>query len=157
MGPMFGDTLSGQFGASVTTESTMFGGAPAQACEAPAQLQPVTGSMFSSVTGRSSRGSVSLGQHKLSSLIMGEEDGKAEQTTKQLPCVTLTLAQNADGSFPVTEKVTGIMNLELIELLDHGKPLDPRAWMTLVCIAFLMTDDILREGEGHLGAGCNKS
>ena len=70
---------------------------------------------------------------------MGEEDGKAEQPTKQLPCVTLTLAQNADGSFPVTEKVTRIMNLELIELLDHGKPLDPRAWMTLVCIAFLKT------------------
>ena len=31
------------------------------------------------------------------------------------------------------------MNLELIELLDHGKQLDPRAWMTLVCIAFLKT------------------
>ena len=78
MGPMFGDPLSGQFGASVATESTMFGCAPAQACEAQDQLQSATGSMFSGVTGRSSRGSVSLGQHKLSSLIMGEEDGKAE-------------------------------------------------------------------------------
>ena len=55
------------------------------------------------------------------------------------PCVKLTLAQNANGSFPVTEDVTRIMNLDLAKTLDHGKPLDPRAWVTLICIAYLKT------------------
>ena len=54
-------------------------------------------------------------------------------------CVKLTLAQNANGSFPVTEDVTRILNLDLAKTLDHGKPLDPRAWVTLVCIAYLKT------------------
>ena len=51
----------------------------------------------------------------------------------------LTMTQNANGSFPVSDDVTKIMNLDLAELLSHGKPLDPRAWMTLVCTAFLKT------------------
>ena len=51
----------------------------------------------------------------------------------------LTLTQNANGSFPVTEDVTGIISLDLAKTLDHGKPLDPRAWVTLVCIAYLKT------------------
>ena len=51
----------------------------------------------------------------------------------------MSLAQNANGSFPVTEDVTRIMNLDLTKTLEYGKPLDPRAWVTLVCIAYLKT------------------
>ena len=46
---------------------------------------------------------------------------------------------NVNGSFPVTEDVTRIMNLDLTKTLEYGKPLDPRAWVTLVCIAYLKT------------------
>lgn len=59
------------------------------------------------------------------------------ESKKPSPCIMLTLAQNANGSFPVSEEVTGIINLELEKTLEHGKPLDPQAWMTLICIAYL--------------------
>ena len=51
----------------------------------------------------------------------------------------MILAQNDNGSFPVTEDVTRIMNLDLTKTLEYGKALDPRAWVTLVCIAYLKT------------------
>jgi len=51
----------------------------------------------------------------------------------------LTMTQNANGSFPVSEEVAKIMNLDLAELLSYGATIDPRAWMTLVCSAFLKT------------------
>ena len=51
----------------------------------------------------------------------------------------MSLAQNDNGSFPVTEDVTRIMNLDLTKTLEYGKLLDPRAWVTLVCIAYLKT------------------
>jgi len=51
----------------------------------------------------------------------------------------LTMTQNANGSFPVSEEVAKIMNLDLAELLGQGAAIDPRAWMTLVCTVFLKT------------------
>ena len=39
----------------------------------------------------------------------------------------------------MNEDVAKILNLELGALLAAGRPLDPRAWMTLVCVAYLNT------------------
>ena len=72
-----------------------------------------------------------------------EED--AIKTTNSLSnlsssaALKLTLTQNPNGSFPVSEDVTKVMNLDLAEVLDHEKSMDPQAWMTLVCTAFLKT------------------
>merc|ERR1719277_2969621 len=50
----------------------------------------------------------------------------------------LTLVQNANGSFPVTEEICQILGVEMTGLLQEGAPIDPRAWVTLVCVAFLV-------------------
>ena len=73
--------------------------------------------------------------------LMSEEETSSSisEPFKSAAALKLTMTQNANGSFPVSDDVTKIMNLDLAELLSHGKPLDPRAWMTLVCTAFLKT------------------
>ena len=49
------------------------------------------------------------------------------------------LTQNANGSFPVTEEVSQILGVSLEVLIKEGAGVDPRAWVTLVCILFLTT------------------
>jgi len=49
----------------------------------------------------------------------------------------LTLAQNAEGSFPVTDDIAKIIGVSLTDMLVFGSNIDPRAWVTLVCIEFL--------------------
>merc|ERR1711915_506302 len=49
----------------------------------------------------------------------------------------LTLAQNADGSFPITDDIAKIIGVSLTDMLVFGTNIDPRAWVTLVCIEFL--------------------
>ena len=49
----------------------------------------------------------------------------------------LTLAQNAEGSFPITDDIAKIIGVSLTDMLVFGTNIDPRAWVTLVCIEFL--------------------
>jgi len=68
-------------------------------------------------------------------------DSKKETTSNlnSSAALQLTMTQNANGSFPVSEEVAKIMKVDLAELLGHGADIDPRAWMTLVCTVFLKT------------------
>ena len=66
-----------------------------------------------------------------------EENGLSASSSSQSPALQLTLKQNAGGSFPVDDAVAKIIGVDLSEMIAAGKGLDPRAWVTLICVSFL--------------------
>jgi len=63
--------------------------------------------------------------------------GSSASSSSQSPALQLTLKQNAGGSFPVDDAVAKIIGVDLSEMIAAGKGLDPRAWVTLICVSFL--------------------